>query len=202
MTWKPQIAISNDACYGLGWIISSYEGQLVISHAGNTSGFTSGFAFLPGRELGIIVLTNGRATNLFNNGVAGRLLEVIHEQPAETQRNLDFYLEQIDKQVQELTAQIGDEVDAEAIAFHLGDFTNPALGDVVLSFDVGKLTLDAGEFVTELRPKLDSKGEMEGYIQLDPPLQGLVYKFIEADDGAPIIALGEGAIEYTFVRSE
>lgn len=201
-TWKPQIAISNDVSYGLGWMISSYKGQPVISHAGNTFGFTSGFTFLPGRELGVIVLTNGRATNLFNDGVAGRLLEIIYEQPAETERNLDFYLEQIDKQVQELAAQIGDELDESAIDSHLGRFTNPALGDIVLMLDGDRLLLDAGEFVTELRPKVDGKGELQGYIQLDPPLQGLVYKFDAADDGAPIIVLGEGADVYTFVRSE
>jgi CubicO group peptidase (beta-lactamase class C family) len=201
-TWKPQIAISNDASYGLGWIVSSYNGQPVISHAGNTFGFTSGFTFLPERELGVIVLTNGRATNLFNDGVASRLLELIYEQPAETQRNLDFYLEQIDKQVQELAAQISDELDGNAVESHLGRFANPALGDIVLMLDDDRLLLDAGEFVTELRPKFDSKGELEGYIQLDPPLQGLVYRFDKADDGEPIVVLGEGAVEYTFVQGE
>jgi len=201
-TWKPQIAISNHVSYGLGWMTSSYKGQPVISHAGNTFGFTSGFTFLPGRDLGVIVLTNGRATNLFNEGVAGRLLELLYEQPAETQRNLDFYLEQLDKQVQELAAQISDELDENAIEPHLGRFTNAALGVIVLTLDEGKLLLDAGEFVTELRPKFNSKGELQGYIQLDPPLQGLVYKFNEADDNAPIIVLGEGAIEYVFVRGE
>ncbi len=201
-TWKPQIAISNDVSYGLGWMVSSYKGQPVVSHAGNTFGFTSGFTFLPGRDLGVIVLTNGRATNLFNEGVAGRLLEIIYAQPAETERNLDFYLEQLDKQVQELATQIGEELDGNAIEPHLGDFTNPMLGDIVMLLDDGRLLLDAGEFVTELRPKFDSKGELQGYIQLDPPLQGLVYKFDTADDGAPIIVLGEGADVYTFVRSQ
>lgn len=201
-TWKPQIAITNDASYGLGWIVSSYKGVQVISHSGNTLGFTSAFTFLPEKGLGVIVLTNGRATNLFNESVVSRLLELLFAQPAETQRNLDFYLEQIDKQVQELAAQVGERVDVERVEPHLGRFVNPALGEITLTLVDEELTLDAGDFRTRLRPKFDDKGELQGYIQLDPPLQGAIYKFTTTEDGAPTIVLGEGAIEYTFVRSE
>jgi CubicO group peptidase (beta-lactamase class C family) len=201
-TWAPQIAISNDASYGLGWIISDYRGQQVISHGGNTMGFTSGFTFLPSRDLGIIVLTNGRATNLFNDGVAARLLELLFDQPAEMQTQIDFYLEQIDEQVQELAAQIDTQVDADAVDAYLGRFTSAALGEINLALTDGKLMLDAGEFVTELRPKRDDEGELEGYIQIDAPLQGLLYKFVEDSDGAPVIELGEGASIYTFTRAE
>jgi CubicO group peptidase (beta-lactamase class C family) len=200
-TWKPQIAVSNDVSYGLGWLISDYKGQPVISHDGNTMGFTSGFTFLPARDLGIIVLTNGRATNLFNNAVAGRFLELIFDQPAETEQQIDFYLEQIDKQVQELAAQIDAQVDADAVKAYLGRFTNAALGEIDLSMTEDKLMLDTGEFVTELRPKRDAQGELDGYIQMDAPLQGLVYKFVEDGAGAPVIELGEGVSVYAFTRA-
>ncbi len=72
----------------------------------------------------------------------------------------------------------------------------------MLSLEEGRLMLDAGEFVTELRPKVDSEGELQGYLQIDPPLQGLLYKFTTMDGGAPTIVLGEGATEYTFVQAE
>jgi hypothetical protein len=164
-------------------------------------GFTSGFTFLPARDLGIIVLTNGRATNLFNNAVAGRFLELIFDQPAETEQQIDFYLEQIDKQVQELAAQIDAQVDADAVKAYLGRFTNAALGEIDLSMTEDKLMLDTGEFVTELRPKRDAQGELDGYIQMDAPLQGLVYKFVEDGAGAPVIELGEGVSVYAFTRA-
>jgi hypothetical protein len=134
--------------------------------------------------------------------VAGRFLELIFDQPAETQPQIDFYLEQLDKQVQELAAQIDAQVDANAIEAYLGRFTHAALGDIALALTDGRLMLDAGEFVTELRPKRDDQGELEGYIQLDAPLQGLVYKFVEDSAGAPVIELGEGASVYTFTRAD
>lgn len=201
-TWKPQIALSNEASYGLGWIVSEYKGVPVLSHGGNTIGFTSGFTFLPGKGFGVIVLTNGRATNVFNEGVAGRLLELVYDQPAEVSQNLDFYLEQADKELVELTGLLKDEIDTTAVEPYLGHFSNEALGAIELSLVDGRLMLDAGEFATQLKAKYDDAGELEGYMQSDPPLQGALYKFEQAVDGSSIIVLGEGAVKYTFVAAE
>lgn len=201
-TWKPQIALSNEASYGLGWIVTEYEGVPVLTHGGNTIGFTSGFTFLPGRDLGVVVLTNGRSTNLFNEGVAGRLLELVYGQPAEVAQNLDFYLERMDEQTSELTGQLKEEIDAQAVEPYLGRFANEALGAIELSLVDGKLMLDAGEFVTQLKAKVDDDGGLAGYMQIDPPLQGVLYKFEQAADGAGTIVLGEGAVKYTFVAAE
>ncbi|MCO5214022.1 MAG: beta-lactamase family protein [Caldilinea sp.] len=201
-TWKPQIALSNEASYGLGWIVTEYKGVPVLTHGGNTIGFTSGFTFLPGTDLGVVVLTNGRATNLFNDGVAGRLLELVYGQPAEVAQNLDFYLERMDEQTSELTGQLKEEIDAQAVEPYLGRFINEALGAIELSLVDGTLMLDAGEFVTQLKAKIDDDGELDGYMQIDPPLQGALYRFGQAEDGAAIIVLGEGAVKYTFVVAE
>lgn len=97
---------------------------------------------------------------------------------------------------------MGEQVDAERVEPYLGRFANPALGEITLTLVEQELTLDAGDFITRLRPKFDDKGELEGYIQIDPPLQGAIYKFVPVEDGMPTIVLGEGAVEYTFVRSE
>ena len=58
MTWEPQVAMSADTSYGLGWVVSEYKGLLTLSHAGKTLGCTSELAFLPEADLGISVLTN------------------------------------------------------------------------------------------------------------------------------------------------
>ncbi len=198
-TWKPQIALSNEASYGLGWIVTEYLGVPILTHGGNTIGFTSSFTFLPGKGFGVIVLTNARASNMFNEGVAGRLLELVYEQPAEVRQSLDFYLQQAEAETDKLVGQIKDEIDVQAVEPHLGRFTNDALGWIELSWVEGKLMLDAGEFATQLKAKYDDAGDLEGYMQADPPLQGALYKFEQAEDGTSVIVLGAGAVKYTFV---
>ena len=199
-----------------GPALAVFEGQVnetgalsgVFKQAGMEGTFTlqpaAKAAALPAGVTGIYTNPAGRFTAPIPTGWTVTEGEgfVRFDQPAETQRNLDFYLEQIDKQVQELAAKVGEQVDAEHVAPYLGRFANPVLGEITLTLVEQELTLDAGDFITRLRPKFDDKGELEGYIQIDPPLQGAIYKFVPVEDGMPTIVLGEGAVEYTFVRSE
>ena len=75
-TGKPQVAVSADESYGLGWVVSDYKGLLILSHAGNTLGCTSQLAFLPGHDIGISILTNQHISYL-NELVGTRLLELL-----------------------------------------------------------------------------------------------------------------------------
>ena len=44
--------------YGLGWLLSDYQGRLLVSHGGGLDGMTSQFALMPEEKLGVVVLTN------------------------------------------------------------------------------------------------------------------------------------------------
>src|SRR5690606_37785627 len=79
-TWEPQVPISANSSYGLGWFVDEYKGQLMIQHGGNTLGFSSDLAFLPHAGIGISVLTNAQISDAFNEAVRFRLLELVFEQ--------------------------------------------------------------------------------------------------------------------------
>jgi CubicO group peptidase (beta-lactamase class C family) len=200
VTREPQIAINANASYGLGWMVTSYREQPVITHAGNALGFTSEFTFLPDADLGVIVLTNARASNLFNGSVTTRLLELVFEQEPLVEKELAFMVEQIQQQVGEMLAKMGDSIDEAAVQPFLGAYTHPVLGAVDLSLQDGKLLLDVGEFVAELRPYEDPDTQFSGYLQVSAPGQGLTYRLVEDDAGQPQIIFGQGAEEYTFTR--
>lgn len=200
ITREPQIAINANASYGLGWMVTSYHGQPVITHAGNTLGFTSEFTFLPDADLGVIVLTNARASNLFNGNVTTRLLELVFEQEPQVERELEFYREQIAKQVSELQEKLGDSVDEAAVQPFLGAYTHSVLGDAELLMQDGKLLLDVGEFVAELLPYTDPDAPFDGFIQVNAPGQGLTFRLVNDDAGEPQIIFGQGAEEYIFTQ--
>jgi hypothetical protein len=70
--------------------------------------------------------------------------------------------------------------------------THPTLED-------GELWLDVGEFRTGLLPLLgDAEEAVEGYLFLDPPLNGLLINLERDEDDQPTLVLGEGVIQYTF----
>jgi len=53
------------AHYGLGWRVYNYAGETVVSHAGSVEGYSAQIAFMPGRDVGIVLLTNSRSRVFF-----------------------------------------------------------------------------------------------------------------------------------------
>ena len=199
-TWEPQVPISAEASYGLGWIVEEYKGVRVLSHGGNTLGFTSELAFLPEVGLGISVLSNQQGS-IFNQAVRYRLLELLYQQEPEFEAQARFAIETGEEALAELQGQIQDSVDPEAVAPYLGRYRNEALGEVTLSLEEGALLLDAGEFQAEVRPRVSEEGEVS-YLTYSFPLAGLPLKLEEDAEGNPTLVLGASVNEYTFTKVE
>jgi CubicO group peptidase (beta-lactamase class C family) len=198
-TWQPQVAVSADTSYGLGWFISEYKGVQVINHGGNTFGFTSDLALLPDAGVGIVVLSNGQGANLFNEGVRYRLLELIYEQPAENEEQIAFLLEQAETTMETLRETVGDAPEAADVEAFTGTYENEALGTLELRYEDGQLVADAGEFVIELRSNISEDAEPDTYLTFGPPAPGLAVRFVERD-GVLELIVGTAPLEYTFER--
>ncbi len=202
VTWEPQVQISATDDYGLGWIVSDFHGLPMLSHGGNTLGFSSDMVFLPTADLGIIVLANAQGVNAFTGGVASRLLELVYDLPTDTEAFTAFQIEQIDQVLTEQRDQVVDRVPLADSLRYFGAYTNPALGEVSLRIEEGQLMLDAGEWSMQVRPLLDRQGEPDGYITYGAPLTGLPLRFEEGEDGDTVMVLGDGIVSYTFERVE
>ena len=57
-TWTQQTEIIPSLNYGLGWMLSVWEGQPVVEHGGNVDGFSATVAMLPESNLGFVLLSN------------------------------------------------------------------------------------------------------------------------------------------------
>lgn len=202
-TWQPQVPVSADTSYGLGWFVSDYKGLQLIDHGGNTLGFTSSFGFLPEVDLGIIVLTNGQGTNYFSDSVRARLLELLFDQEAEAAATMQFAYEQLQSQF-EFTERLRETIDQAAVEPYLDTFTNPALGTLELRMEGDTLVADAGEFAVPLLPlaEEDDPETLAGYLATEAPITGLLFELTENEDGTPVIEFGQGAVAYTFEPAE
>ncbi len=54
-----------DTKYGLGWRIYEYAGNTVINHSGGVEGYGAQIAWLPKRNVGIVILSNTRAKRVY-----------------------------------------------------------------------------------------------------------------------------------------
>ena len=81
-TRKPQIAITPDAHYGLGWMLREYRGQKLVAHDGSVEGYSAIVALLPESNIGFVLLTNVTTTGLL--GVSMNLVwETLLNKPQE-----------------------------------------------------------------------------------------------------------------------
>jgi hypothetical protein len=58
VTRTPKVALNDVTTYAMGWVISATPNGRAVWHNGGTSGFGAHIGFLPGRDVGVIVLTN------------------------------------------------------------------------------------------------------------------------------------------------
>ncbi len=198
-TWQPQVSISATVSYGLGWIVGDYKGAPLITHGGNTLGFTAESAFLPAHGLGIVVLTNGQGANALTEGVRTRLFELVFEiEPSEAQQGIDFLLARAEELEAELLASVG-AYDAEAAAALVGTYSNDALGTLILSIQDDALIADAGEFTAVLRPAQGENDEPNTWMAINAPLSGQRFAF---DPEALTLTLDIATDQYVFERVE
>ena len=193
--WTPQIDVSADIQYGLGWFISERQGVPIISHAGNAVGYTSEFAFLPDANLGVVMLSNLRGANQAHTLIFQRLMELVYEQPDETTAQLEFIVEQAAAQEEQFREQI-QPIDVTAFTDVIGIYEQDDLGRIELLINEDdQPQIRIGVFTMNLH-RFDAPTARPGsYVITTPPLSSLVFFF--DDDGNLVIE--DVATEYVFV---
>ena len=63
-THEPQIEITNDMSYGLGWMLRKHKGRTLIEHGGNIDGFSAQVGLMPEENVGYVLLMNLSASPL------------------------------------------------------------------------------------------------------------------------------------------
>ncbi|MEQ8672460.1 MAG: serine hydrolase domain-containing protein [Aggregatilineales bacterium] len=202
VTWTPQVSISANDSYGLGWIISTSDGLQVLSHDGNLIGYSSTMIFLPEADLGFVMLSNGRATNGIHSAVFERLMEILFEQDPRIESLLrDQFAEDAESTPEAEVTEVTNEP-APDISGFVGDYTNDVLGDVSILEENGDYYIDAGEWRSLLSPQFDDDGVFDSFYFFDPPLTGVPMEFVTNDDGTLQLNVGVGLVLYTFTPAE
>jgi CubicO group peptidase (beta-lactamase class C family) len=123
--------------YGLGWGLQDIYGREMVAHTGGVNGFVSSVTLFPEEKLGIVVLTNTDANNLFQN-LKWQLIDLYFGQPYEnvSARNFGRFSEYEKMRWNYINAQrdsvaAGVESDLALKAF-AGTYTNEVYGKVTL----------------------------------------------------------------------
>jgi len=197
ITWQPQVPVSANMSYGLGWFVDTYKGLRLLHHGGNTLGFTADLAFLPEANVGIAVLTNAQGVNFVTEAIRHRFLELLYDQE---QRYDDYahYRYEILRQYLGEASNGFTPLDRAAIAPYLGRYYHEELGAIDLLHRDDRLLLLINGVSVELQPQATTTSSHERYVIYSPPLAGIPVQLTDSDQGKPQLILGAGAAQYTF----
>ena len=136
--------------YGLGWMITSYRGHLMVEHGGNIDGFSANVGLFPRDSIGIVVLTNmngTRITRVVRNYVFDKMVEL---EEIDWSERLLGEIEKAKKAQEESETedvkQVKNTQTGHPLEHYVGRYKHPAYGQVDVRLDDGKLALKLREF--------------------------------------------------------
>jgi hypothetical protein len=147
------------------------------------------------------VLANGQAATAFTEGVSSRLFELMYELPPSFDTEIEYFLEESEKAVAEMQAQIAD-VPSGITGLATGVYHNELLGDVTVRLLGDNLIIDAGEFSAALKyvPGATTDDEFT-LIAADPPVTGTPFTLRIGEDGDRELEIDIGTDQYVFTST-
>jgi len=179
---QPQVKMSTESAYGLGWIVAQKKGLDIVSHTGGTMGFATFLAFIPSKRVGVVMLSNGVATVGLHSALWARLLELWFGTNEKAKESLDFRIAEEKKALEQLRQRL-KPVPPEWASSLCGTFFTEEIGRVTIASEKGNLVFRTSSYSTRLRAH-DRPDGKRALIFIDPPLAGLEILLLDGTEGA------------------
>lgn len=194
-TQTVQAKVTNDAGYGMGWIVGSYRGLTAIEHSGGTIGFNSDLVFFPEIGVGLFIAGN-RSPAAMTGAVRARLFELLFD--LEPRSDGDH-----EQNIAELRRLIGLEltktIDAPVADALLGTYDGGVLGAIQLVRDAeGRVVLDAGEWKGRLAV-YDPKERPDALLLVSGPARGTALQIVERE-GKKALMIKHSQTDYVLTK--
>lgn len=131
--------------YGLGWILSDYQGRLLVTHGGGLDGMISQVALMPEEKLGVVVLTNSETP--LASILANKALDVFLGVPARDwnseflARSKDNETARKDEDRKRELSRVPKTQLSLPLPTYAGTYSGEMFGDAKVTEEEGKLVL-------------------------------------------------------------
>jgi CubicO group peptidase (beta-lactamase class C family) len=191
----PQVPTGKDSTYGMGLSVDTTYGVPVVHHGGDMIGFHSDMIWLPDHNVGAVVLTNGAPGWLIRSGFRRKLLEVLFDGRPEADADLaagaKTFFEQLAAERKLLTIPAQAELSG-GLATH---YSNPALGDIVVSRQGPATVFDFGEWKSEVASRKNPDASVS-FLTTAPGISG--FEFVVKTSPTRSLIIRDAQHEYRF----
>ena len=192
----PQIALGEDATYGMGLEVSTKYGVPVLSHGGSMGGFKSNWYLLPDSQIGAVILTNADTGGMLLGPFSRRLLEVVFDGKPEAEGDLAAqaarYKAQLAKERERLVVPAAPDLVAKTAR----KYACKELGEIDVLSENGQTVFDFGEWKSAVASRKNDDGSIS-FITIDPTNDG--FEFVVGETaGKRTLTIRDGQHEYVF----
>jgi CubicO group peptidase (beta-lactamase class C family) len=195
----PQIALGEDAAYGMGLMVDRRYGIPVVSHGGSMAGFKSNLYFLPDSGIGAVLLTNSDNGGMLLGPFGRRLLEVVFDGKLEAAGDVPaqaaHHKAALAKDRERLVVPA-----APALVMGLAKrYSSKELGELAVLTKDGVTTFDFGEWKSTVASRKNDDGTIS-FITIDPTNDG--FEFVVGERaGKRVLVIRDGQHEYIFTEA-
>ena len=193
---KQQVAIGNNASYGMGLMVDRTWGIPVVHHGGDLVGFHSDMLWLPEHNVGAVILTNSDPGVFIRGAFQRRLLEVLFDGKPEAAENVATRAVRFKEEVATERKRLVAPADAGAANHLASAYANESLGSVVVSHKGAETWFDVGAWKSEVASRRNDDGSLS-FVTISPGLSG--FEFVVADkDSKRSLTFRDAQHEYLF----
>lgn len=196
---KPQVSIGQDTTYGMGLMVDTKYGMPVVHHGGDLIGFHSDMIWIPGQNVGAVILTNGDPGWTLRGAFRRKLLEVLFdgrpEADADVEAQAKSYYEQLAAERKLMTVPAAG-ADAGKLA---PLYANGALGEIAVSRAGDSTVFDFGEWKSAVASRHNPDGSVS-FLTTAPGILG--FEFVVGPTAEkPSLIVRDAQHEYVFASS-
>jgi CubicO group peptidase (beta-lactamase class C family) len=196
---KPQVAIGEDASYGMGLMVDNRWGIPVVHHGGDLVGYHSDMIWLPEQGVGAVILTNSDAGMFLRGPFLRRIVEVLFDGKPEAVAQLEAAAAAHKAEVATIRERLVVPAAAEASGKLAPRYRNASLGGITVLRDAKGTTFDFGEWKSAMASRKNDDGTTS-FITIDPGANGIEFVVAERD-GKPALVIRDAQHEYVFVEA-
>jgi CubicO group peptidase (beta-lactamase class C family) len=191
----PQVALSKDASYGMGLMVDGTYGVPVVHHGGDMIGYHSDMLWLPGQNVGAVILTNGDGGSALRSIFQRKLLEVLFDGKPEADAQVAAagkrFFEELAAERKLMTVPADPAESAKLAAL----YANPALGQIAVGRKDGATLFDFGEWKSEVASRKNPDGTIS-YLTTAPGVEG--FEFVVGKGAKRTLVTRDAQHEYVF----
>ena len=190
-----QVPIGKDETYGMGLMVDTEYEVPVVHHGGDMVGFHSDMIWLPGQNVGAVVLTNADPGWILRSQFRRKLLEVLYDGHPEADAQVASQGKAFYKQLaaeRKLMTVPADAAESAKLAPH---YSNPALGEITVTHPGTATVFDFGEWKSEMASRKNPDGTIS-FLTTAPGIEG--FEFVVGSGEKKTLVIRDAQHEYVF----